>query len=342
MSAKVCSYHRHKRHIRSRRPSCRGAILLAALALAGCGGQASEQASAKRGWRAQVKQLHMSVFTMAEATGQAASTGPLQQYMENATGLPVRVHQVSDIYTSSIQALASGQVDVAALAGGGYVNVREQVGKLVAPLLVQLGAHGEHGYYSSLVVRADKPYRSLADLKGKSLAVVDLNSTSGYLMPMHAMRQKGINPDSYFSRVGVAGGHAQAVTAVYNGQYDAAWSMSSGGTPETGFVLTAWGRMEGRGMIPRGSIRDIWDVGPVPNSAFVMRTDRPQALQDLVRGAIAAIPYDQPDVFDVIGSLPGTTFAAGDDAMFAEMFKLHKEAVASQRGNAGAQPQGAN
>ncbi|MFX8094745.1 PhnD/SsuA/transferrin family substrate-binding protein, partial [Acinetobacter baumannii] len=80
------------------------------------------------------------------------------------------------------------------IAGGGYANAHEQVGNLVAPILVQLGAHGEKGYYSSLIVRADSPYHSLADLKGKALAVVDYNSTSGYLMPMHAMRQAGIDP----------------------------------------------------------------------------------------------------------------------------------------------------
>jgi phosphonate transport system substrate-binding protein len=331
-----------KEHIRSNRQPRRSIVLLALLALAGCSG--SEQPSdPKGGWRAQVKELRFAVHPQTEASGQPVSTEPLQQYMERATGVPVRIHQVSDMYTSTIQALSSGQVDVAFLAGGGYVNVREQVGGLVTPLLVTLGAHGEHGYYSSLVVRADSPYHSLADLKGKSLAVVDLNSTSGYLMPMHAMRQKGIDPDTYFSRVGMAGGHPQAVTAVYNGQYDAAWSMSSNGTPETGFSVTSWGRMEDRGMIPRGAIRDIWDVGPVPNSAFVMRTDRPQALQDLLRGAMAAIPYDQPDAFVSIGSLPGTTLTAGNDAMFAEMIKLRKEAVAGERASAsGAAPRGAN
>lgn len=328
--------------IRTYRRPRRRAAFLALLALAACG-RSEQQSDPKEGWRTQVKELRFSLLTMAEASTQPVIVEPFQHYMERVTGVPVRVHQVSDIYTSSIQALSSGQVDVAILAGGGYVNAREQVGKLVTPLLVTLGAYGEHGYYSSLVVRTDSPYHSLADLKGKSLAVVDLNSTSGYLVPMHAMRQRGINPDTYFSRVGVAGGHAQAVTAVDNGQYDAAWSMSSNGTPQAGFTLTSWGRMEDRGMIPPGSIRDIWDVGPVPNSAFVMRTDRPQALQDLVRGAMAAIPYDQPEVFAAIGSLPGTTLAAGNDAMFAEMFKLRREAVAGQRASAGgAAPRGAN
>lgn len=336
------SSHLHKTQVRATRRPHRPVALLALLALAGCSG--SEQPSdSTGGWRSQIKELHFAVHPQTDLSNQPITMEPLQQYLEHATGVPVRIHQVSDVYTSAIQALSSGQVDAAFLAGGGYVNAREQVGGLVTPLLVTLGAYGEHGYYSSLVVRSDSPYRSLADLKGKALAVVDLNSTSGYLIPMHAMRQRGINPDSYFSRVGVAGGHPQAVTAVYNGQYDAAWTMSSNGTPQTGFLVTSWGRMEDRGMIPRGSMRDIMDVGPVPNSAFVMRTDRPQALQDLVRGAMAAIPYDQPGAINGIGASPGTTFTAGSDAMFAEMFKLRKEAVAGERASAGgAAPRGAN
>jgi len=330
-----------KHHIRSPHQPRTRAALLALLALAGCGSE--QQSDPKAGWRGEVKELRFSLLTTNQLTGQTINIEPFQRYMEKATGVPARVHQASDIYTTSIQALASGQVDVALLAGGGYVNVSEQVGHLVSPLLVTLGAHGEHGYYSSLIVRADSPYHSLADLKGKSLAVVDLNSTSGYLMPMHAMRQRGINPETYFSNVGVAGGHPQAVTDVYNRQYDAAWSMSAHGTPESGFILTSWGRMENRGVIPPGSIRDIWDVGPVPNSAFVMRTDRPQAAQDLVRGALASIPYDQPDILLGMGMLPGTTLAAGNDAMFAEMFKLRKDAIAGQRAAAGgAAPRGAN
>jgi phosphonate transport system substrate-binding protein len=98
--------------------------------------------------------------------------------------------------------------------------------------------------------------------------------------------------------------------------------------------MTTWRQMEGQGMIARGAIRDIWDVGPVPNTAFVMRTDRPQELQDLARGAIAAIPYDAPDAFEALGSLPGATYRAGDNSMFAAIVKLRQEAISNQRAGA--------
>lgn len=343
MRPRVCNADISSRHIesdftgrrRSMRLSWQSVALLGLMALTGCG--KTDGGSGAGGWRGEVKQLQiaMTVPSDSEASGTKFSYDPLQNYLAQATGIPVKIHATSDIYTSSIQALASGQVDLALLAGGGYVNVREQVGKDVSPLLIPVGSHGEIGYYSSLIVRADSPYHSLADLKGKSLALTDYNSASGYLMPMHAMRQQGITPEGYFSKIGLAGGHPQVVTAVFNHQYDAGWTLSSSGTPEAGFLVNTWERMEAKGLLPKGAIRNIWNVGPVPNAAFVIRSDRPQALKDLLSGALAAASYDNPEVYTSASRLPGATWEAGDDAMFAEMAKLRQEAIAGQRAAAG-------
>ena len=75
-----------------------------------------------------------------------------------ALGLPVKLYESSD-YNGVIQAISSGQVDLAQIAGGGYANVDAQVGSLVAPILTPRQAEGETGYYSALVVRADSPIR---------------------------------------------------------------------------------------------------------------------------------------------------------------------------------------
>jgi phosphonate transport system substrate-binding protein len=251
--------------------------------------------------------------------------------MERSTGLPVKVYRVSD-YNSAIQALASGQIDLANMGAGSYANVHDQIGDLAAPILVPRGANGETGYYSMLIVRADSPIRSVQDLKGKSLAVVDLNSTSGYLMPMRALRKIGIEPNSFFSRIGTTGGHEQSVIAVQNHRYDAAFVFASNGTPQTGFMITAHSRMADQGMIPRGAMREIWTVGPLPNEPFVMRTDRPQGFKDLVRGALTALPYEAPDAWTALMPLPGMTLTSTDNAAFADVFALREAAIAAERG----------
>ena len=148
-----------------------------------------------------------------------------------ALGLPVKLYESSD-YNGVIQAISSGQVDLAQIAGGGYANVDAQAGSLVAPILTPRQAEGETGYYSALVVRADSPIRSLADMKGKSLGYVDFNSTSGYLVPRAKFREQGLDPDTYFGKTSFAGGHTQAVMALANGQFDAAILQASGGDPQ--------------------------------------------------------------------------------------------------------------
>ena len=46
-----------------------------------------------------------------------------------------------------------------------------------------MDSEGLTGYHSVIAVKADSPYQSLDDLKGKTLAYADPNSTSGYLPP---------------------------------------------------------------------------------------------------------------------------------------------------------------
>ena len=88
-----------------------------------------------------------------------------QSYLAKVTGRPVKLFEASD-YNGVIQALASGQVDVATLAGAAYANADAQVGDKIAPILTVRHADGGTGYYSALVVRADSPYRKLQDLRG--------------------------------------------------------------------------------------------------------------------------------------------------------------------------------
>jgi pyridoxal 5'-phosphate synthase pdxS subunit len=64
-----------------------------------------------------------------------------------------------------------------------------------------------------MYVRKDSDIYSLEDMRGKSIAWSDPNTTSGYLVPSYELHQRGINPSTFFSRTGFAGGHEQAIIA---------------------------------------------------------------------------------------------------------------------------------
>lgn len=260
-----------------------------------------------------------------------------RKYLGEVTGRPVKLYEASD-YNGVIQALASGQVDVATLAGGGYANVDAQVGSKVAPILTTRRADGGTGYYSALVVKADSPFRSIQDLKGHALGYVDFNSTSGYLYPRAKMRAAGMDPDHFFSKTAFAGGHTQAVMALANGQFDATFVQVSGGDPEHGFSTGAVYTMARRGLVNLKDFRTIWVVGPIPDSSIVVRTDRPQADIDLIRGAMAALAYDQPQIWSDVGQPEGSAYTAIDRRHYAEVIALRNADIAERR--SGAKDQG--
>ena len=63
-----------------------------------------------------------------------------------------------------------------------------------------------------------------------------------------------------------------------------------------------------------------------------MRTDRPQSFIDDVRGALAALPYDDPQTWSDIGQIDGGTYAAIDRSHYATIIKLRAEDIAHRRG----------
>jgi phosphonate transport system substrate-binding protein len=246
-------------------------------------------------------------------------------------GLPVTIIEPAD-YNGSIQALASNQVDVAYMGGGSYANVDAQIGELAAPILVRRQAEGNDGYYSALMVKADSPFQSIEDLKGKTVGYVDFNSTSGYLYPRMMMRRLGINPDTYFGETAFSGGHTQAVMALDRGQFDAVLVNVAGGTPETGFTTGAHFTMAGRGLVDIKDFRIIWSVGEIPNSPIVTRADRPQEFIDMLRGAYALMPYDRPDLMLELGGPSGSDYAAVDRAVYEDIIALRLADIAERRG----------
>lgn len=304
---------------------------MTASVLAGCG---EPPKSAGTGWRSGIKQVRMAVSGSNDDPMLVKRRSVFRDRLSASLGLPVKLYESSD-YNGVIQAISSGQVDLAQIAGGGYANVDAQVGNLVAPILTPRQAEGETGYYSALVVRANSPIRSLADMKGKSLGYVDFNSTSGYLVPRAKFREQGLDPDTYFGKTSFAGGHTQAVMALANGQFDAAILQASGGDPQQGFTRGALHTMARRGLVDLKDFRIIWTTGPIPSEAVIVRTDRPQAMIDLVRGTMAALAYDEPELWTEIGQLDGSAYTAVTRDHYKDIIALRAADIAQRRGTGG-------
>lgn len=301
------------------------------MGLIACGQAPAPKAGEGADWRAGITQLKFAVQGDEADPQRARRWDAYRAYLTEVTGIPVRTYESTD-YNGTIQAIAAGQVDIASMGGGSYANVDDQVGELVVPFLLSRQAEGNEGYYSAIMVKADSPYKSIEDLRGRNLGFVDFNSTSGYLYPRFKMREQGIDPETYFGKTLMAGGHTQSMLALANGQVDATIVNVSGGTPETGFTTGAHITLAREGMLKLSDYRIVWTAGPMSNAPLVMRTDRPQALKDLIRGAMAAMAYDQPEIWADIAQLQGSTLVAVDRRAYLDIIAMRKADIAERRG----------
>lgn len=298
------------------------------LILTACSG--SEENADLTGWRKEVGQIRIGANVGEENTTALLRLKTYQEYIARSTGLPVKVFKAAD-YNGIIQAMASGQLEMATMGPAAYANARAQMGEKVEPLFTPRTGEGISGYYSTIVVRADSPYRKLEDLRGKSIGYVDFNSASGYVYPRWALKKQGVDADVFFGKSAITGGHAQGVLALDNGQFDAVFMNASGGTIKTGFSSGSLYTMAQRGLIKAEDFRVIWAAGPIANSPYVIRADRPQPMKDILRGALASMPYDEPEIWVDIGMREGGDMRPLRAADYAEIVAMRNAEVSSRR-----------
>lgn len=108
---------------------------------------------------------------------------------EESTGLSVEFYPVND-RVAAAAALQSQQVDLVFTGPAEYVVLRERVG--VEPVV----AIKRVDYRSCIYTRADSGIGSVAELKGKTVGMSDIGSTSGHLGPSQLLVDAGLDPRS--------------------------------------------------------------------------------------------------------------------------------------------------
>jgi len=159
-----------------------------------------------------------------------SSGDKIANYLKQQTGLEFKV-SVPTSYAATIEAMGQNKNDAMAfIPAQPYVFANMKYGITVGLAVVR---NGNSWYAAEYIVRADSGIKTMQDLNGKKWACPDFGSTSGYLYPKAQMAALGIKPAADVLQ---AGGHPQAVLAVYNKQVDFGTvffspPLVSGGTP---------------------------------------------------------------------------------------------------------------
>lgn len=143
------------------------------------------------------------------------SGGLIEQALNEATGLTFEV-SVPTSYAATIEEMCASPADtIGFIPAMGYALASQLCG--VEPGLASV-RYGWNVYWTAFYVARDSAFETFEDLEGTTWAYPDAGSTSGYLYPTAIWNDLGIT----FAETVEAGGHPQAVKAVYNGEADVA------------------------------------------------------------------------------------------------------------------------
>jgi phosphonate transport system substrate-binding protein len=285
----------------------------------------------RRPWAAEVREIRVGLLGGENEADRLVRFGGFRAALEAQFGVPARVYPAGD-YAGVMQGFAARQLEVATMGPLPYARIWLDTQGNIEPLVTARDADGTTAYLAVMYVRADSPVTALEQMRGRSLAWADPNSTSGYLVPRSELREAGIDVDRFFSRTGFAGGHEQAVVAVLNRQFDAGVTWASGvGDYAQGFSRGALRAMVDKGMLNMADIRIIWRSRPIPNGPTAVRADLPAAFRADMRAFMLALPTTHPDVFQQIERGSAAGYAAVDHSMFEPVVAMARAEAAARR-----------
>lgn len=280
-----------------------------------------------------VKEFRVGLLGGENTSARLARYDEFQKLLQAKLGIPVKLFPASD-YAGVMQGIAAGQLEAAEFGASGFAGAYLDC-KCLEPIVVPQENDGSTYYYSVILTRADSGIKSLADMRGHSLAWADPNSTSGYLIPSSTLKSQGIDltPGKYFSTLGFSGGHEQGVVAVLNKQYDAAATWTSGqGDPAVGYSRGNLRSMVDKKMLKMSDIRVLWQSGKIPNGPWAVRTAIPADLKATFTSFLLDLPKNHKKVYDDIEQGTGVGYAPATMDLYKDIIELRS---AEQQGSRG-------
>jgi phosphonate transport system substrate-binding protein len=288
----------------------------------------------RRAWAAQVPTIRYGIMGGENEADRFGRFEPYRALLERIFQVPTRLFPASD-YAGVMQGLSAKQLELAGLGPSAYAGAWMDTDGGIEPITTTQQGDGSISYVAVMVVRADSGITGFEQMRGRSLAWADANSTSGYLIPRFQLRRQGVGvePGQFFGRTGFGGGHEQAVVAVLQRQYDAAVTWASGiGDVNRGYSRGNLRSMVDKGMLRMADIRIIWTSEPIMNGPLAVRSDLPAEFKRDMQMMQLALAKTYPDIARQIarGDTLGAVEARHEDyALFVEMRR--EEAAARRR-----------
>ena len=199
---------------------------------------------------------------------------PLRAYLEQKLGMPVELI-VGANYAATGEALRFGRLDIAYLGPVTYIlqSRRAKLEPFARPTHAKVGPT----FQAVIIVPADSPAKSLADLKGQEIAFGDPASTSGTWVPRYQLLDAGlVSGRDYTLRV--LGAHDAVALAVANKKVGAG-----------GLSMPIYNRLLKEGKIDPTAVRVLAASPAIPEYMWTFREGLDPAFKEEIRQAFVGV-----------------------------------------------------
>ncbi|WP_047866572.1 phosphate/phosphite/phosphonate ABC transporter substrate-binding protein [Rubrobacter aplysinae] len=260
---------RGRRNVRRAGVIALGAI---SLALVGCGSSQDEEA------------LSVGLIPNQNPEEVQAQYQPLEEYLSGELDRPVEL-EVPTSYNAVVEAMTSGELDLAYFGGLTYAQARERAD--ISPLVTEINPRtGDTKYRSAIIAPANGEVEEVEDIEGKDFAFGSASSTSGSLYPSIMLDEAGVDYRTDLGEYTYTGGHDATAQAVANER------VAAGGL-EYRILLD----LVEQGTIDEDSYRVIQTI-LVEGYPWVVRDDLPENLREEV--AQAYLDLEDPELLDLL------------------------------------------
>ncbi len=200
------------------------------------------------------------------------------KHMEKVTGKKVVFFPVQS-NAAELEAMRSGRLHVGGFNTGSNPIAVNCAG--FVPFAIMGTQKGEFGYEMEIIVPADSPIRTPADLKGKKLAFTSPTSNSGYKAPSAILKADfGLEAERDFSPV-FSGKHDNSILGVANKDYDAA-----------AIANEVMKRMVERKVVDPAKIRTIYKSETFPTTGYGYAHNLDPKLAEKIKDAFFSFPWE--------------------------------------------------
>ncbi|MEL6268020.1 MAG: phosphate/phosphite/phosphonate ABC transporter substrate-binding protein [Pseudomonadota bacterium] len=230
---------------------------------------------------------------------------PLAAYLKERLGKDIELIVTTD-YSSMIEAMRFGRIDVAYFGPASYTIAKEKMagGDLdIEPFAARLKG-GSTTYQAVLIANAESGPESIEAIKGSNIdmAYGDQASTSSHFAPKYTLMQAGVMPGEDY-KDNFLGAHDAVAVNVQRGNAQAG-----------GLSRPIFESLIERGMIDPEQVRVLGYSDPIPQYPWVMRTDMTPALQEAIKTAFYDLKLGTEAGDGVLKPFKADGFAAIQDA----------------------------